>query len=167
MTATPNTVPKDSGEWFSWVQSRLRVLERHRHTGSIDNELTALHTEAEVISSWATNFSLSGTGVNFLTDGTMAMLDVAILRSVSAVTGPADGNIGNVSMGYVLPQWAPAITSALCITGYGPITSGYIDTAGQLVVSAIGPGNTWPAGLVCSFAATYFLQSVLDTDVYT
>jgi hypothetical protein len=161
MSISSNTVPKDSGDWFSQMSRRMRILERHRHEPTAEDSLTLLTTQAEVIQSMSAGFGF--VAVQFITDGSWAQFHIGISRTGADLASNTDGNITNVGMGFLLPQWQPAMFTSLITDIGGQLAAGYIDTGGQFVIGALPPGSpgTWVSGKTIYFGATYMLKSTL------
>jgi len=161
MSISSNIVPKDAGDWFDQMSRRMRILERHRHDPTTEDTLTLLTTQAEVIQSMSSGFTF--VAVQFITDGTWAQLHLGITRSGADIASNTDGNIANVGMGFLLPQWQPAMYSTFITDIGGQIAAGYIDVAGQFVIGALPPGSggTWVSGKTIYFGSTYILKTTL------
>lgn len=162
MSISSNTVPKDAGDWFSQMSRRMRILERHRHDPSSEDSLALMTTQAEVVQSMSTGFGFGS--VVFCTDGSWAQLHIGITRTGADITDNStrtDGNITNVGMANLLPQWAPAMFTPIYTDSGGQIVCGYIDSNGLIALSAILANSKWVSGVTVAMGATYILKSTL------
>lgn len=150
MSASANTVPKDSADWFKWVADRLRQLERHRHAGP--DVLVA--TSGEVLQSVSVGWSIGTIRLQRARD--VISFTVAVTRTGSTIVAATTSDIANVQIGTLLPGWRPAVGMPMSTTSTGPMTSGYVDTTGVFAVSAIV--SDWTTGQARSLGGTWVAQ---------
>lgn len=150
MTTTPNTVPKDAGDWFSWVQSRLRVLERHRHGGE-----DTYTTTAEVMLSMDPNFTFNSVGVRV--SGSVVQFTGNVTRTGASIAGVASGDIGNTTIGVLNAEFWPFASAAVASTESGSVAHFVVYEDGTFQVVSLSPNNGWPTGAVVTFSGTWIL----------
>lgn len=165
-TSSANTVPKDPQDWFQWVASRLRILERHRHAGDPAGTASRTTVVSEVVASTQAGWSI--TAVEGAIMSGVGQVTLTVNRTGPAVTSIYNGNITNVLIANLLSKWWPVNTVATSTGPSGQMIAGYIDqNNGGLVLSAMLPNidashtGEWATGTTITMHATYILKSSL------
>jgi hypothetical protein len=150
MTVTPNTVPKDAPDWFQWVQSRLRVIERHRHGGE-----DTVTTVSQIFDSTASGWSIDSASIRM--SGSVVMISGLCTRTGATIAGVADGNIGDTTIGMLDFLYWPYQPAAIQAVGAGPMRQFQMGPDGTFQVIALGPNVTWATGVQAAFAGTWIM----------
>jgi hypothetical protein len=103
------------------------------------------------------------TSATLTTDGRWATLEITVQKLGSDFASSASGNIVNTGMGHIRPEFYPPQAVGLFSGVAGQIAHGYLDSNGQLVVSAMLPNLTWTVGTSISWNATYPLAVPLPS----
>jgi hypothetical protein len=87
----------------------------------------------------------------------IAMLSCQFERTGAAISVPANGNIGNSTMGTLASGRRPII-EAFAGTGVGgPVAMAYISTAGSIVLTSVSSGVTIPTGFILDLNSIYIV----------
>jgi hypothetical protein len=150
--ASANVVPKDGPDWFQWVQSRLRLLERHRHAGPD----IATTVQAEIFSAVASGWSISTCAL--VRAGDVVSFSATVQRTGTGLTSASDGNIGNSNIGTLQPEFRPNLAAPVTTTHTGFMATCYVDAAGLFTVSALPPSVPWNTNVSIALGGTWVAQ---------
>jgi hypothetical protein len=87
--------------------------------------------------------------------GRVGQLYFVMNRTGANIASSATGNIGNVSVGTVAAGWRPVITAGWANGSNGPITGGYLNSAGGLVLASLAQNVTFTTGSQITASITF------------
>lgn len=126
------------------LDARLDVLEAD--SGDVTNNITAS-------AGWTVS------AIRNRKIGKLAIVSCNFQKTGSGISGTSDGNIANVEMGVIAAGWRPHNDTALGATSTGIMYGGYINEAGQIVLSALPPGQGVSVGDILSVGVTILVAN--------
>lgn len=169
---TPNygwRIPKTDGSDFiipddvrlpiGSIDAALKAEENNRVAGS-----TALDLRLDKFDDVATDGAITGAAavviaanwtLNFASltrRGKFVQFSSQIQRTVTALAGTADGNIGNITIGTVAVGYRPLLEVGISPRATGPLWGGYVNQAGVFAICSLVPNYTLPVNgqITCS-----------------
>jgi hypothetical protein len=108
----------------------------------------------EIAAGWAlTTLALRRIGVD------QCSVDTLWTKTGTALTVPADGNIGDVTLGRLNDAYVPAVSLPLSHLSTGRLVGGWMSTGGGIVLASTTPGSNIAASDTVRLAAVYPLAA--------
>ena len=157
-TTQRNTFEDYAPEGFSWFDTTSHREYRKYGSGWADHMTIFMPDFWKLSSGWAFDPDVSPVAAVKSFEGVVTCY-LPLKRTGAKITSTTSGNLENVQVASIPEDWAPHRYSGLTLGTTGKMTTGYVNSAGTVLLTAVPAGHGINQGEVLSLCGTWLAKN--------